>query len=173
MEIMLKKIYTLLALIFWAFPSLLFAQFASNAAPSGLVPNELGRIPVFVYHHIDTKESRWGRSIVNFQSDLEWLYNNNYQLFSLEDFLDNHFDLPYGKKPVIFTFDDGLISQVNYLPDGSIDPNCAIGLMDAFYAKHPDFGRAATETSLSLVLPPKSSTTRNLWRKKSQAFLER
>ena len=95
------------------------------------------------YHHIDAVGSRWGRGVQEFKDDLLWFYNNGYYLMSMEDFADSDFSkVPAGKKPVVFTFDDGLISQFQYLADGSVDPNCAIGILDDFYTQHPDFGRA-------------------------------
>jgi hypothetical protein len=103
-----------------------------------------GKVPILLYHSIGQKEARWTRSISNFKKDLQWLYDNGYVLFSIEDFVDNNYGIiPEGKKPVILTFDDGKSNQFKILPDNSIDPNCAIGILDAFYNGHPDFGRAA------------------------------
>ena len=103
-----------------------------------------GKVPILLYHSIGQKEGRWTRSVINFKKDLEWLYDNGYVLFSIEDFVDNNYDvIPEGKKPVVITFDDGKPSQYKILSDNSIDPDCAIGIMDDFYNKHPDFGRAA------------------------------
>ena len=107
-------------------------------------PNESGKIPILEYHHIGGNAGRWNRSVKQFQDDLLWLYNNDYVSMSLQDFVESRFAVPYGKKPVIFTFDDGLIDQFQYLSNGSIDPRSAVGVMDAFYQQHPDFGRYAT-----------------------------
>jgi peptidoglycan/xylan/chitin deacetylase (PgdA/CDA1 family) len=118
--------------------------------------NELGLVPVLEYHRFGPKEERWTRTPENFRKDLEWLYNNDYVLVNMADVAEKKFDLPAGKKPVVLTFDDSTEGQLRYLKgkdgkfqkgaDGKyvIDPNCAIGMIDAFYAKHPDFGRAGT-----------------------------
>lgn len=118
--------------------------------------NELGLVPVLEYHRFDTKEERWTRTYDNFRKDLEWLYANDYVLVNMADVAERKLDLPAGKKPVVLTFDDSTEGQFRYLQnaDGSIkrdaagkpviDPNSAIGIMDAFYAKHPEFGRAGT-----------------------------
>jgi hypothetical protein len=45
--------------------------------------------------------------------------------------------LPKGKIPVILTFDDSSSSQFRYLPDGKLDPECAVGIIKAFHDKHP------------------------------------
>jgi hypothetical protein len=41
--------------------------------------------------------------------------------------------------PVILTFDDGLKSQYNITPDGKVDPDCAVGILEAFHSQHPDW----------------------------------
>lgn len=111
------------------------------AAASGAA-NELGRIPILEYHQVGPKEDRWTRSFDHFRGDLQWLYNNDYRAVSLYDFLDQKISLEYGKKPVIFTFDDGGYTQLNF-KNGAIDPYTAIGVMDDFLKIHPDFGSSA------------------------------
>lgn len=137
---------------------------AAQAAPQAAaatkvdyaVANELGRVPVLEYHRFGPKEERWTRTPANFRGDLEWLYNNDYVLVNASDFAAGNLNVPAGKKPAILTFDDSTEGQFRYqhAADGSVkrdakgqpllDPDCAIAIMDAFYAKHPDFGRAAT-----------------------------
>lgn len=53
-------------------------------------------------------------------------------------------DLPPGASPVVFTFDDSHPSQFQLRPDGSLDPNCALGIWQAFAKEHPDFPVRAT-----------------------------
>ena len=107
-------------------------------------PNEIGDIPVLEYHDIGNFKPPMGRSIARFRKDLERLYNDNYRPIKMKDFLDNPISLPPGKSPVILTFDDARESQFKYRSDGTIDPNCAIGIMEAFAKKHPDFPPIAT-----------------------------
>lgn len=137
-----------LVLIWQAFTSF----FTPQQVPEELPPeppaitveaNEMGRIPILEYHSIGPVEYRWTRSAENFRKDLEWLYKNDYVLLSIEDYADNRYPIPAGRKPVILTFDDGKANQFNYLENGEIDPDCAVGLLDEFYAEHPDFGSAA------------------------------
>lgn len=105
--------------------------------------NEMGKIPILEYHSIGPVEQRWTRSYSNFRGDLEWLYNNDYHLLSIEDYANNRYPVPAGKKPVILTFDDGKQNQFATLQDGSVDPLSAVGILDQFHEKHPDFGTAA------------------------------
>lgn len=107
-----------------------------------VIANEMGRIPILEYHSIGQTETRWTRSRTNFRKDLEWLYNNDYVLLSIEDYAHNRYPIPLGKKPVILTFDDGKTNQFRYLEDGQIDPDCAVGILDKFHEEFPEFGSA-------------------------------
>jgi peptidoglycan/xylan/chitin deacetylase (PgdA/CDA1 family) len=100
--------------------------------------------PVLEYHLIGTPEGRWQRTPDNFRSDLEWLRENNYYPMNLKDILNGFEDLPEGKIPVILTFDDSSSGQFRYLPDGGIDPDCAVGIMKSFHEEHPDWPMHAT-----------------------------
>ena len=116
---------------------------APPASQVSVEADEMGRLPILEYHSIGQTETRWTRSVDNFRKDLEWLYNNDYVLLSIEDYAQNRYPVPAGKKPVILSFDDGKTNQFRYLEDGSIDPDCAVGILDEFHAEHPDFGTAA------------------------------
>jgi len=102
------------------------------------------RIPVLEYHNFDTDNARWTRSPESFYNDLLWLYNNDYRPITVNQFLKMKFPIEKGKKPFLITFDDASAGQFRILEDGSIDPNCAIGIMNKFHEDHPDFGTAAT-----------------------------
>ena len=118
-------------------------NFASVNASKSLAPNEMGLIPMLEYHRIGLSEGDYKRSVENFKKDLEWLYNNDYVLIKVSDFIDQKINVPYGKKPVMMSFDDSTDNQFQYLENGEIDPDSAIGILDDFYQQHPDFGRSA------------------------------
>lgn len=100
--------------------------------------------PVLEYHHVRRPEGRWSRSPENFRADLEWLRNNNYYPMNLRDILNDFAGLPEGKMPVVLTFDDSSISQFRYLPDGTIDPECAVGILKDFHDQYPGWPMRAT-----------------------------
>lgn len=108
-------------------------------------PNELGQIPILEYHHLGPEPEQFVRTPDQFRSDLQWLYDNDFYVVSLHDILDDNINVPAGKRPVALTFDDSPASQFSLiqLDDGrlAIDPNSAIGIMERFFAQHPDFGR--------------------------------
>lgn len=119
-----------------------------------LEPNELGTVMVLMYHGIYTDKSKidkdgYHRLADDFRNDLENLYNKNYRPVSLNEYVSGNINLPLGKKPVVLTFDDGLITQFNIKEvdsDGNpvIDENCAIGILEEFEKKHSDWKSIAT-----------------------------
>ena len=111
-------------------------------------PNELGVIPVLQYHVFVTDESKmdpFTTTIDRFTAQLQWLYDHNFFLISMESFISNEIAAPPGKHPVVLTFDDASPGQFRLIPgkDGALvpDPLSAVGAMEAFIAIHPDFGR--------------------------------
>lgn len=121
-------------------------QLRNNAKEAGA--NELGLVPVLVYHQIGAKEGRWTRTPENFRRDLQELYNRNYVLVPLSDYLSGTMDIPAGKSPAVITFDDSTAGHFRLITkeDGStsVDPDCAVGILRDFAAAHPGFGHAAT-----------------------------
>jgi peptidoglycan/xylan/chitin deacetylase (PgdA/CDA1 family) len=119
-------------------------------------PNELGEVPILEYHQLGPDPEQFIRTPDQFRGDLQWLYDNNFHVVSLHDFLTSSIDIPAGKKPVVLTFDDSSASQfrVSENADGTlaIDPNCAVGIMELFFGAHPDFGHGATFAVLPQTL---------------------
>ena len=111
--------------------------------------NELGRFPILEYHDILRGRGRLRRAPNAFRRDLARLYAENYRPISLREYLDNKIDVPAGMTPVVLTFDDARDSQFQYLPDGSIDPDCAVGILQEFTRAHPDFPLKATFFALT------------------------
>jgi peptidoglycan/xylan/chitin deacetylase (PgdA/CDA1 family) len=148
------KLFLVLSLILTA--ALLLVSYAGAGA---LTPNELGRVMILEYHKIDYPEERWTRTPENFRRDLETLYAKGYRLINLGDLLDRKIQIPAGTTPVVLTFDDSSPGQFRYVEaNGSvqIDPKSAIGILEAFIAEKPDFGRGGT----FYVLPGASKPNR-------------
>lgn len=118
-------------------------------------PNELGRVPVLMYHNIvpddaprdSSVDPYMYRTYDEFWGDMLWLYEHNFYLVGMNDLISGNLDVPLGKHPVVFTFDDSSSLHFTLIEreDGEIeiDPHCAVGLMERFYAEYPDFGRGA------------------------------
>lgn len=124
--------------------------------------NELGRIPVMMYHgiHNRTNDSTdytggnvdkdgYQRTTEAFRNDLEFYYESGYRMIRLEDYVNGKIDVSFGYSPIVITFDDGLENNIKILgldANGSIiiDPNSAVGILEEFKAKYPDYNVTAT-----------------------------
>ncbi len=107
-------------------------------------PNEAGDIMVLMYHNIGPEEAEWVRTPENFKKDLQHLYDKGYRPISLEDYVTGNITTPSGLTPYVLTFDDGRENNFRYLADGSIDPDCAVGILMDFAKNHSDFKPHAT-----------------------------
>jgi peptidoglycan/xylan/chitin deacetylase (PgdA/CDA1 family) len=111
-------------------------------------PNEAGAVMVIMYHRIEPNKPNndMNRTPDQFRKDLGDLYDRGYRPVTLREFAENRMDVPAGKTPVVITFDDAYLSQFKYLDPAAsqIDPDCAVGIMEAFAASHPDWKPKAT-----------------------------
>ena len=125
---------------------------ARTLASSQLVslqPDELGVIPVFMYHALtdaDSTDDLWTRTIKDFRSDLQWLYDHDFYVVSMREMLSDEITAPPGKHPVVLTFDDSSAGQFQFEKNkaGDLVPTAdsTVGVLEAFYAQHPDFGHS-------------------------------
>ena len=119
---------------------------------AALHADEAGRIPILMYHAIGgpsfrgTLYDREGLNIApaTFRKHLDLMYAAHWFPVNMRDVLTAHISVPAGKTPVVLTFDDARGTQFHYLKDGTIDPNCAVGILHAFHHKHPDWPLRAT-----------------------------
>ena len=74
----------------------------------------------------------------------------------MTEYLDNKMPLAKGASPVVFTFDDANPSQFRLLKDGTVDPQCAVGIWKAFEKTHPDFPVRASFYVLPVMWGQKS-----------------
>lgn len=115
---------------------------------SAVKPNEIGEIPIVMFHNFvenleETTDPEYTTSFDAFSQLLETLYAQDYRLISMRDFIDHNISVPAGKIPMVFTFDDGSAGQFNLVEQNGrlvVNPKSAVGIMMAFYEKHPDFG---------------------------------
>ena len=107
--------------------------------------NELGLIPVIMFHRVTPKpESDYDLTPREFRGQLRDLYRFGYRPISAADLLTGRIAVPAGKSPVVLTFDDSSAEQFSLLPDGSVDPKTAVGMLLAFARAHPGFNPKAT-----------------------------
>lgn len=124
--------------------------------------NELGEVPIMMYHGIHNKSNSetdyiggnidkdgYQRTSEAFRNDLEFYYNEGYRMISLDSYVDGNIDTELGKSPIILTFDDGLENNIKVTgldEKGNIiiDPNSAVGILESFKKKYPDYHVTAT-----------------------------
>ena len=124
--------------------------------------NELGTVPIMMYHGIIDKKSSetdytggnvdkdgYNRTAEAFREDLEFYYRNGYRMVRLTDYIDGNINVEYGKSPIVLTFDDGNENNLKVTgldEDGNIiiDENSAVGILESFKEKYPDYNVTAT-----------------------------
>lgn len=123
--------------------------------------NELGKVPVMMYHGIrnmkNSETSHTGgnvdkdgytRTAEAFRNDLDFYYNKGYRMIKLSDYVNGNINTEYGKSPIVLTFDDGNDNNIKVTGldnEGNIiiDPNSAVGIMEEYKKKYPDFNVTA------------------------------
>jgi peptidoglycan/xylan/chitin deacetylase (PgdA/CDA1 family) len=134
--------------------ALALAAFAGtvNAADPGqgdsdeLRPNEMGQVLVLMYHLIGHSGGVYDRTPERFRQDLADLKAAGYYPVNVRDLVSGRMDVPAGRSPVAITFDDSSQGQYRILGDGTLDPDCAVGIMNVLLQVYPTghllFGQA-------------------------------
>ena len=100
--------------------------------------NEAGAIMVLEYHLIEYPEGRWARTPDNLRTDVRRLIEGGYYPITARDLAKGWIDIPAGRTPVVFTFDDSSSGQCRYLSDGRVDGDSACGILLQAANDHPD-----------------------------------
>lgn len=123
--------------------------------------NELGKVPIMMYHGIQNKQNYetnyiggnidvdgYQRTKEAFEKDLDFYYQEGYRMIRLIDFINGKIEVEIGKSPIVLTFDDGKnnINVIGIDENGElvIDPNCAVGILESWKQKYPDYRVTAT-----------------------------
>jgi peptidoglycan/xylan/chitin deacetylase (PgdA/CDA1 family) len=121
------------------------ARKAEMEAAARVKANELGQVPVLMYHRI-IKNPPPGddRSPQQFRAELERLAAENYVPITAAEYVTGKIDIPAGKHPVVLTFDDSSPSQLTLDGMGQPLPDTAVGVLMDVARKHPGFRPVAT-----------------------------
>ncbi|GAA3423787.1 polysaccharide deacetylase family protein [Streptosporangium sandarakinum] len=118
---------------------------AKLAKAAGAHANELGQIPVLMYHRVvDKPTTQDDRTPQQFRTELERLAREGYVPVTAAEYVTGHIDIPAGKHPVVLTFDDSSPSQVTLDGTGNPMPNTAVGILEEVAKKNPGFRSVAT-----------------------------
>ncbi len=117
-------------------------------------PNEAGKIMIVMFHNfVETftptsyDNGEYTTTFDEFEKLLHELYERDYRLISMNDYLNNNISVPAGCIPMVFTFDDGTSGQFNLVEEnGELVANkkSAVGIIEEFNKTHPDFGVKGT-----------------------------
>lgn len=102
---------------------------AEKAAAIGA--NELGEVLVLLYHDIAAEGGEATRTPQDLAEDIEFLKSEGFYPTNLRDLASGNIDIPAGMSPVVLTFDDSTSGQYRILDDGTLDPESAVGVLQA------------------------------------------
>lgn len=113
--------------------------------PSAVDANELGMVPVLMYHQIvDNPSNVYERTPEAFRAELERLARAGYVPVTAADYVTGAIDIPAGKHPVVLTFDDSTIDQLAFNSSGEPKLDTAVGILLSVAEDHPSFRPVAT-----------------------------
>ncbi|WP_239161893.1 polysaccharide deacetylase family protein [Acrocarpospora phusangensis] len=107
--------------------------------------NELGKVPVLMYHRIQRKRSASiDRTPAQLKAELEKLATRGFVPITAAEFVAGAIDIPAGSHPVVLTFDDGNPTHFALDASGLPKKDTAVGIIYDVAAKHPSFRPVAT-----------------------------
>ncbi len=116
----------------------------------GVGANELGRIPILMYHAFVFSEENtddWTLTFDQFREQLDWLVANDYVMVGMNSIISRDFEIPAGKKPVVLTFDDASGGQfrLQQAADGGLEvnPDTAVAIIEEYKQAYPEFAGPA------------------------------
>lgn len=131
----------------------------SAVDPASVQANELGLVPVLMYHQVipEPGGNRYDQTPAQFRAELQTLYDAGYVPVTAAEFAAGTMDVPAGKHPVVLTFDDATVSQFGLTAAGAVKPGTAIAMLLEFAATHPGFRPVAT-MYVNFAPPPFAGT---------------
>ncbi|WP_347633889.1 polysaccharide deacetylase family protein [Sphaerisporangium sp. B11E5] len=122
------------------------ARKAAVATAAKVKANELGQIPVLMYHRIVAKPAPGSddRSPAQFRAELERLAKEGYVPITAREYTTGRIAIPAGKHPVVLTFDDSSPSQLTLDGSGAPKPDTAVGILMDVARKNPGFRPVGT-----------------------------
>ncbi|NKZ05127.1 polysaccharide deacetylase family protein [Actinomadura latina] len=117
------------------------------AAPAAVAAkaNELGQVPVLMYHRIMKKpEQSLDRSAKELYDELTRLAKDGYCPITAAEFVGGRFNVPAGRHPVVLTFDDSTPGHFGLDAQGNPKPDTAVAIIEQVARENPGFRPVAT-----------------------------
>jgi peptidoglycan/xylan/chitin deacetylase (PgdA/CDA1 family) len=113
--------------------------------PASVKANELGMVPVMMYHRITPKVlGEFDTTPADFKAQLQRMFAAGYRPVRTIDLVRGDLRVAAGYTPAVFTFDDGYPDQFAMSGSGEIDPQSAVGIMLAVCKEFPDCAPAGS-----------------------------
>ncbi|GIH95010.1 xylanase [Planobispora siamensis] len=107
--------------------------------------NELGLVPVIMYHRIVKKRTASiDRTPSQVRGEMEKLARDGYVPITAREFATGQINIPAGKHPVVLTFDDGHPSHFALDETGMPARDTAVGIIYEVARQYPEFRPVAT-----------------------------
>jgi peptidoglycan/xylan/chitin deacetylase (PgdA/CDA1 family) len=92
--------------------------------------NELGVVPVMMYHRVQPRiTGEYDMTPADFRRQLQTLFAMGMRPVRTIDLVRGRFPIKAGYTPVVLTFDDGYPNQFALDAGGTVDPDCAVGIL--------------------------------------------
>ncbi|HEX3826692.1 MAG TPA: polysaccharide deacetylase family protein [Sporichthyaceae bacterium] len=109
------------------------------ADPASVKANELGLIPVMMFHRLtENIQGDYDTTPAEFRRRLQTMFAAGYRPVRTIDLVNGKFDMPAGYTPAVMTFDDGYTEQFGMDAAGNVDPASAVGIMLDVCKQFPD-----------------------------------
>ncbi|WP_103936271.1 polysaccharide deacetylase family protein [Thermomonospora echinospora] len=118
---------------------------AASAVARQVKANELGQIPVLMYHRITAETTAsLDRTPKQLREELTRLAEEGYVPITAADFARGWIDVPAGRHPVVLTFDDGTPGHFALDERGVPAADTAVGVLLEVARRYPGFRPVAT-----------------------------
>lgn len=119
-------------------PAVRYTRQALVSARPGYTPNPDGKVLIIAYRDFTAAADADGTSPEQLRADLDKLLAKGFYPINLRELTEEKLKtVPAGKRPVALTFDGAALDQFRLQADGTVDPNCAMGVLLAMNAAHP------------------------------------
>ncbi|MQY02240.1 polysaccharide deacetylase family protein [Actinomadura macrotermitis] len=107
--------------------------------------NELGEIPVLMYHRIMKRPVlSLDRSTGELRAELTRLAREGYVPITAAELVSGRIDVPAGRHPVVLTFDDSSPGHFGLDARGQVEPDTAVAILEDVARRNPGFRATAT-----------------------------
>jgi hypothetical protein len=112
---------------------------SSPPDPAEVKANELGMVPVMMYHRIQPRiTGEYDMTPGDFRAQLQTLFSLGMRPVRTIDLARGDFGIKAGYTPVVLTFDDGYANQLVLDAGGNVDPHSAVGILMDVCREFPD-----------------------------------